>query len=119
MMRVLRASTLSLALVGLFAVIAMAGNLLPDGPGKILIEANCQSCHSLKLVVQQSMSRERWDEALTWMQKHHKLRQFAPEERKRILDYLAANLGPSAPAGAIGLMPPRPNVLHPRPQTQR
>lgn len=96
------------------ATLAMAGDLLPDGPDKVLIEANCQACHSLKLVVQQSMSRERWDETLTWMQKHHKLRQFDPEERRRILDYLAAHLGPSsAPAGSFGLMQPRLNPLMP------
>ncbi len=112
MRRAIRALyTLGIGIGVLFTSIAMAGDLLPDGPGKILIEANCQSCHSLKLVVQQSMSRERWDETLTWMQKHHKLRQFEPEERRRILDYLAAKLGPSAPTGAVGLMPPRPNSL--------
>ncbi|ETX07836.1 hypothetical protein [Candidatus Entotheonella palauensis] len=115
MMRALGAYMLGVALGALFSAVAMAGNILPDGPGKILIEANCQSCHSLKLVVQQSMSRERWDETLTWMQKHHKLRQFSAEERRQILDYLAAKLGASAPAGTMGLMPPRPNpLLHTR-----
>jgi hypothetical protein len=63
------------------------------------------------LVAQQAMSRERWDETLTWMQKHHKLRQFDVEERRQIFDYLAANLGPSAPSASFGLMPPRPNPL--------
>jgi hypothetical protein len=100
-----------MALGLLFVTVVMAGNILPDGPGKALIEANCQACHSLKLVAQQAMSRERWDETLTWMQKHHKLRQFDTEERRQILDYLAANLGPSAPSTSFGLMPPRPNPL--------
>lgn len=119
MVRTLRISMLSMVLGELLAVMAMAGDLLPDGPGKALIEAHCQSCHSLKLVVQQAMSRERWDETLTWMQKHHKLRQFDAEERKQILDYLAAKLGPSAPVGPAGLMPPRPNLLSPLPPARR
>ncbi len=109
--RVLGAYTLGMVLVGLLVAVSVAGNILPEGPGKALVEANCQTCHSLKLVVQQSLSRERWDETLTWMQKHHKLRQFEAEERRQILDYLAAKLGPSASDRSLGLMPSRPNPL--------
>ena len=35
------------------------------------------------------MSRERWDESLTWMVERHKMPDVKGEDRKKILDYLA------------------------------
>ena len=39
--------------------------------------------------VAQGMSRERWDESLTWMVERHKMPDVQGEDRKKILDYLA------------------------------
>jgi hypothetical protein len=48
----------------------------------------CTACHSFKLVAAQGMSRDRWDESLTWMVKRHSMPDVQGEDRKKILDYL-------------------------------
>ncbi len=48
----------------------------------------CTACHSFKVVAAQSMSRERWDESLTWMVKRHSMPDVQGEDRRKILDYL-------------------------------
>jgi len=50
----------------------------------------CTACHSFKIVAAQGMSRERWDESLTWMVDRHNMPQVQGEDRKKILDYLAS-----------------------------
>jgi hypothetical protein len=35
------------------------------------------------------MSRERWDESLTWMTERHNMPQVHGQEREKLLDYLA------------------------------
>ncbi len=48
----------------------------------------CTACHSFKMVAAQSMSRERWDESLTFMVKRHNMPDVQGEDREKILDYL-------------------------------
>jgi hypothetical protein len=48
----------------------------------------CTACHSFKVVAAQSMSRDRWDESLTWMVKRHSMPDVQGEDRRKILDYL-------------------------------
>lgn len=48
----------------------------------------CTACHSFKLVAAQGMSRERWDESLTWMVSRHNMPDVQGEDRRKILDYL-------------------------------
>jgi hypothetical protein len=55
----------------------------------------CTACHSSHLVRNQAMSRERWDETLTWMSERHGMPELAGEERGRVLDYLTAHFGPA------------------------
>lgn len=50
----------------------------------------CTACHSFRIVAQQGMSRERWDESLDWMVERHKMPEVKGEDRSKILDYLAA-----------------------------
>jgi cytochrome c len=40
---------------------------LPPGPGPEEVYYTCNACQSLKLVMQQGLSRERWDDTLDWM----------------------------------------------------
>ena len=61
----------------------------PDGPNRENTFYFCTPCHSFKLVAAQGMSRERWDESLTWMVERHKMPDVQGEDRKKILDYLA------------------------------
>jgi len=48
----------------------------------------CTPCHNFKLVAAQGMSRERWDETLTFMTSRHNMPALAGAERKLVLDYL-------------------------------
>jgi hypothetical protein len=50
----------------------------------------CTACHSFKIVAAQGMSRERWDESLTWMVERHNMPDVQGEDRNKILDYLAS-----------------------------
>jgi hypothetical protein len=60
----------------------------PDHPNRDDAFYFCTACHSFKLVAAQGMSRDRWDESLTWMVKRHNMPDVQGEDRKRILDYL-------------------------------
>jgi hypothetical protein len=61
----------------------------PDGPNREDAFYFCTACHSFKIVAQQGMSRERWDESLTWMTERHNMPQVHGQEREKLLDYLA------------------------------
>ena len=67
---------------------------LPPGPGREDVFYACKSCHSLMLVQQQGLSRERWDDTLEWMVEEQGMNPIEDEAtRDRILDYLAAHYG--------------------------
>ena len=70
-------------------------SVLPEGPYRDEVFYLCTACHSSRLVRNQAMSRERWDETLTWMSERHGMPELQGEERERVLDYLAAHLGPA------------------------
>lgn len=69
---------------------------LPPGEGQEAVIANCISCHSSRLIVQNRMTRERWDKTIAWMQKTQNLRELSPDLRREILDYLAKHFAPPA-----------------------
>ena len=67
---------------------------LPPGPGREEVFYSCNSCHSLKLVTQQGMSRERWDETLEWMVEEQGMAEIEDAViRDLILDYLSTHFG--------------------------
>lgn len=70
---------------------------LPAGPGREETFDACSPCHSIKLVVQQRLTREDWNEVLDDMVAEHDMPQIEEPERKRILDYLGARLGRHVP----------------------
>ena len=49
--------------------------------------------------MQQQLSREQWDERITWMQKKQNLWKLDPPVREAILDYLAEQFGTRADFG--------------------
>jgi len=69
--------------------------LLPGAERDLVIET-CTACHSSAIIRQNHMSRERWDETITWMQEKQGLMELSPEMRKRILDYLSEVQGVSS-----------------------
>jgi len=82
-----------LAIFFLLPIIALAADLpwdeYPDGNGRQETYALCSPCHSFKLVAQQGMNRERWDETLHWMTEKQGMGELPAPLRHLVLDYLA------------------------------
>lgn len=57
----------------------------------------CVGCHSEKIVAQQGLSREGWDELLVWMVDEQGMSEIDEPERTEILDYLAAHYNEDRP----------------------
>lgn len=65
---------------------------LPPGKGREDVYSFCDACHSAKLVSQQGLSRESWDETLDWMAEEQGMAELDADMRKIILDYLSEYL---------------------------
>ena len=50
----------------------------------------CTACHGFKIVAQQGMSRERWNETFDIMVTRHKMVDVQGAQREQMLDYLTA-----------------------------
>ncbi len=70
---------------------------LPPGPGREEVYAACAACHSIKLVVQQRLNRDFWDETLDYMVKEQAMPELEADERAVILDYLSTYLSATTP----------------------
>lgn len=79
---------------------------LPAGPGRDETFGFCTGCHAYRLVANQGMSRERWDETLVWMTERHNLPDLQGSDRAVILDYLAQAHPPKAAPAAGGFRNP-------------
>lgn len=78
------------------AFAADTGPELPPGPNRALVYGNCRTCHDLGYLVESAgVPRSTWNDLLDSM-KQYGLR-IAPEDRKKILDYLGTYLGPNPP----------------------
>ena len=49
----------------------------------------CTACHSFKIIAQQGMSRERWNDTIDYMIERHKMVDVQGEHRDQMLDYLS------------------------------
>ena len=76
------------------------------GPGRNEAFYACTACHNFKLVAAQGMSRERWDDTLTFMTTRHNMPTLAGDERRIVLDYLEGAYPPRAPARRGGWQNP-------------
>lgn len=65
---------------------------LPPDKGRDEVEAYCGACHSLRLVVQQGLSRDAWQETIEWMVEEQEMEPLEPEDHKLVLDYLAKHV---------------------------
>lgn len=70
---------------------------LPSGEGRQEVLMYCSACHSTRIIVQQGMSRERWDDTLEWMVEEQGMSELDPKTREVILDYLAEKFPPERP----------------------
>lgn len=68
--------------------------LLPRGPGREDTFYACIACHSIRIVAQQGLSREAWEETLDWMVEEQAMDPLDPELHEIVLTYLADYLGP-------------------------
>ncbi len=67
---------------------------LPAGAGREEVVYLCSSCHSLMIVKQQDLSRDRWDQALEWMVEEQGMQPIQDAAvRARVLDYLSTHFG--------------------------
>jgi hypothetical protein len=71
----------------------------PAGAGRDDAFYSCTACHAFKLVAQQGMSREQWDDTIELMVTRHNMPPIDPKQRKIVLDYLAATFPPRRPGG--------------------
>lgn len=70
---------------------------LVDGEGAEETYYACTPCHSEMLVVQQGLTRERWDKLIDWMIEEQGMSELDPAEREAILDYLATHYNTDRP----------------------
>jgi cytochrome c len=74
---------------------------MPPGKGREETFGICGACHSIRLVIQQGLTRERWADAIDWMVEEQEMEKLDPKEEKLILDYLAKWYGPDRKARAL------------------
>jgi hypothetical protein len=72
---------------------------LPEGQHRSLVFAVCSGCHSVKLVMQQGMTRSKWDSTLDWMTEQQGMAELDRDTEAKILDYLATHFGADQPSG--------------------
>ncbi len=70
-------------------VVAIPNITLTEDKGRDEVEAYCGTCHSLRLVIQQGLSREQWRELLIWMTEEQEMDKIPDDDEKLVLDYLA------------------------------
>lgn len=61
-----------------------------DAEGLMTVVNNCTNCHSAKLVTQNRMSAERWNETIKWMQETQNLWDLG-DNQEIIVNYLVTN----------------------------
>lgn len=71
--------------------------LMVDAPGVSETFDACTPCHSERIVVQQGLTREQWDELMVWMVEEQEMEPIEEGALAVILDYLAAHYGPDRP----------------------
>ena len=88
---------LSLSIFALFGVKAeelpeLTELGLPSDTGGEEMVIFCAPCHSLKLVAQQGLSRDVWEETIQWMYDEHEMEPMDPADHKLVLDYLSEHV---------------------------
>ena len=66
-----------------------------DAEGLMIVVNNCTNCHSSKIVTQNRMTAERWNETIKWMQETQNLWDLG-RNQEVIVNYLVTNYPPKA-----------------------
>jgi competence ComEA-like helix-hairpin-helix protein len=67
--------------------------VLPDGPGKAIVQRMCTPCHGLDNVVRARMTKDRWSKVVDEMVARGATG--TDDEIDDVVDYLAAHFGPA------------------------
>ena len=85
-----------------FVTVAMAvwafaaGQDLPEGPGKDILEANCTICHDLDRVKSKHYDKDSWQGIIESMRdKRDGPKDLTDEEIQVLANYLTKNFGPA------------------------
>jgi mono/diheme cytochrome c family protein len=80
---------------------------LPEGPNRDLVYGQCRTCHDLQYLKESAgVPRQAWSDLLDDMKQYGL--QLAPDQRAKILDYLATYLGPNPPPKTAAAAPAPP-----------
>ena len=71
--------------------------VLVAGDGAIETYASCIVCHSERLVAQQGLTRQGWEEVIDLMVEEHGMAPIAAPVLDRVLGYLSTHYGPDRP----------------------
>lgn len=66
---------------------------IPRAPGAEETYYSCAACHSIRLVTQQGLSRQSWEETLDWMVEEQEMEPIDEPDRQIIVDYLTKYYG--------------------------
>lgn len=66
---------------------------LVEAEGLMVVVNNCTGCHSSKLIIQNRMNKERWNETIKWMQETQNLWDLGMNQEV-IVNYLVNNYPP-------------------------
>ncbi|MEM7283210.1 MAG: cytochrome c family protein [Pseudomonadota bacterium] len=71
--------------------------VLFDAPGVETTYYACVACHSERIVAQQGLTRDEWDEMLEWMVEEQGMSEIDEPDRTEIIDYLAQHYNTDRP----------------------
>ncbi|MDA0340058.1 MAG: aldehyde dehydrogenase [Proteobacteria bacterium] len=74
---------------------------MPAAPGVEETFYTCSTCHSIRLVTQQGLSRESWEETLEWMVAEQEMEPLEPADHNSVIGYLSTYYGIDRRAKAI------------------
>lgn len=90
------------AIVGALALVAFSipavAQQLPDGPGKEILEKQCNTCHTLEVIVAQRNDADEWKRLV--MNMIDRGAEITEEQVPVVVDYLATNWSKPAPPPA-------------------
>ncbi|MCS6890126.1 MAG: hypothetical protein RMK64_02955 [Rhodovarius sp.] len=93
----MRRVLLALALLATGPGLAAAEDpsVLPDAPNRDEIFYLCTACHGTAVITRSRLTRQQWDDLMTWMTEVHGMAPLEGRERQEVVDYLARHFGPA------------------------